>query len=99
MDLRNKTTSEFRTVFGSPLGVPKFPVPLYKDPNADDTAQRLQKHTVKIPYWKELDADGHMLPLKIIFEWTATGTKNGTSKLPALGPCKDIPRAARGSNS
>ncbi len=29
MDLRNKTTSEFRTVFGSPLGVPNSQVPLY----------------------------------------------------------------------
>ncbi len=29
MDLRNKTTSEFRTVFDSPLGVPNFQVPLY----------------------------------------------------------------------
>ncbi len=29
MDLRNKTTSEFRTVFHSPLGVPSSQVPLY----------------------------------------------------------------------
>ncbi len=29
MDLRNKTTSEFRTVFDSPLGVPKSQVSLY----------------------------------------------------------------------
>ncbi len=29
MDLRNKTTSEFRTVFGSPLGVPNSQVALY----------------------------------------------------------------------
>ena len=29
MDLRNKTTSEFRTVFDSPLGVPNSQVPLY----------------------------------------------------------------------
>ncbi len=29
MDLRNKTTSEFRTVFGSPLGVPNSQVSLY----------------------------------------------------------------------
>ena len=29
MDLRNKTTSEFRTVFHSPLGVPNSQVPLY----------------------------------------------------------------------
>ena len=29
MDLRNKTTSEFRTVFHSPLGVPNFQVSLY----------------------------------------------------------------------
>ncbi len=29
MDLRNKTTSELRTVFHSPLGVPNFQVPLY----------------------------------------------------------------------
>ena len=29
MDLRNKTISEFRTVFHSPLGVPNFQVPLY----------------------------------------------------------------------
>ncbi len=28
-DLRNKTTSEFRTVFHSPLGVPNSQVPLY----------------------------------------------------------------------
>ncbi len=28
MDLRNKTTSEFRTVFHSPLGVPNSQVPL-----------------------------------------------------------------------
>ncbi len=29
MDLRNKTTSEFRTVFLSPLGVPNSQVSLY----------------------------------------------------------------------
>ncbi len=29
MDLRNKTTSEFRTVFHSPLGVPNSQVSLY----------------------------------------------------------------------
>ncbi len=29
MDLRNKTTSEFRTVSHGPLGVPNFEVPLY----------------------------------------------------------------------
>ena len=29
IDLRNKTTSEFKTVFDSPLGVPNFWVPLY----------------------------------------------------------------------
>ncbi len=29
MALRNKTTSEFRTVFDSPLGVPNSKVPLY----------------------------------------------------------------------
>ncbi len=29
MDLRNKTTSEFRAVFDSPLGVPNSQVPLY----------------------------------------------------------------------
>ncbi len=29
MDLRNKTTSEFRTVLDSPLGFPNFQVPLY----------------------------------------------------------------------
>ncbi len=29
MNLRNKTTLEFRTVFGSPLGVPNFQVSLY----------------------------------------------------------------------
>ncbi len=29
MELRNKTTSEFRTVFRSPLGVPNSQVPLY----------------------------------------------------------------------
>ncbi len=29
MDLRNKTASEFRTVFDSPLGGPNFQVPLY----------------------------------------------------------------------
>ncbi len=29
MDLRSKTTSEFRTVFDSPLGVPNSQVPLY----------------------------------------------------------------------
>ncbi len=29
MDLRNKTTSEFRTVFDSPVGVPNSRVPLY----------------------------------------------------------------------
>ncbi len=29
IDLRNKTTSEFRTVFHSPLGVPNSQVPLY----------------------------------------------------------------------
>ena len=29
MDLRNKTTSEFRTVLDSPLGVPNSQVPLY----------------------------------------------------------------------
>ncbi len=31
MDLRNKTTSEFRTVFHSPLGVPNSQVPPYTD--------------------------------------------------------------------
>ncbi len=31
IDLRNKTTSELRTVFHSPLGVPNCQVPLYKD--------------------------------------------------------------------
>ncbi len=31
MDLRNKTTSEFRTVFHSPFGVPNSEVPLYID--------------------------------------------------------------------
>ncbi len=30
MDSRNKTTSEFRTVLDSPLGVPNSQVPLYK---------------------------------------------------------------------
>ncbi len=30
-DLRNKTTSAFRTVFHSPLGVPDSQVPLYMD--------------------------------------------------------------------
>ncbi len=29
MDPRNKTTSEFRTVFRSPLGVPNSQIPLY----------------------------------------------------------------------
>ncbi len=29
IDIRNKTTSEFRTVFHSPLGVPNSQVPLY----------------------------------------------------------------------
>ncbi len=29
MDLRNKTTSELRTVFHNPLGVPNSHVPLY----------------------------------------------------------------------
>ncbi len=29
MDLRNKTTSELRTVFHSPLGVPNSQIPLY----------------------------------------------------------------------
>ncbi len=29
MDLRNKTTSEFRTVFHSPLGVSNSQIPLY----------------------------------------------------------------------
>ena len=29
IDLTNKTTSEFRTVFHSPLGVPNSQVPLY----------------------------------------------------------------------
>ncbi len=29
MDLRNETTSEFSTVFDSPLGVPNSQVPLY----------------------------------------------------------------------
>ena len=29
MDLRNKTTSDFMTVFDSPLGVPNSQVPLY----------------------------------------------------------------------
>ncbi len=29
INLRNKTTSEFRTVFDSPLGVPNSQVPLY----------------------------------------------------------------------
>ncbi len=29
IDLRNKTTPEFRTVFHSPLGVPNSQVPLY----------------------------------------------------------------------
>ena len=34
MDLRNKTTSEFRTDFHSPLGVPISQVPLYNATNA-----------------------------------------------------------------
>ena len=29
MDLRNKTTSQFRTVFDSPLGAPNSQFPLY----------------------------------------------------------------------
>ena len=31
IDLRNKTTSKFRTFFHSPLGVPNSQVPLYLD--------------------------------------------------------------------
>ncbi len=42
-NLRNKTTSEFRTVFHSPVGVPNSQVSLYlKTPH---------KHHIRTSYW------------------------------------------------
>ncbi len=53
MDLRNKTTSEFRTVFDSPLGVPNSQVPLYMEelrPSFRDDSMHLFKNGLT---WKK----------------------------------------------
>ncbi len=39
MDLRNKTTSEFRTVFDSPFGASNSPVPVYMHRDALDLVE------------------------------------------------------------
>ncbi len=48
MDLRNKTTSEFRTVFHSPLGVPNSQVSLYRQLNIKAVAG---KQVLLVCWW------------------------------------------------
>ncbi len=63
MNLRNKTTLEFRTVLGSPLGVPNSPVSLYLRvfhvPSPPDSAcgSEATKHRLTHMTWKRNRAE------------------------------------------
>ncbi len=55
IDLRNKTTSEFRTVFHSPLGVPNSKVPLYINVHGVTVVFTLSNSCYPLAYDRQLE--------------------------------------------